>query len=209
MKYKYPSWYNFSHQQKTDLTDVQLEQIKTETEEIAKENKEIRKEAVLQLQSAKSNIENIFGKYSKEAKYITKLIVPSEPNMDFKRYVLDVREEVVKKKKAEEDKINQEKARSEFIERAILFLQKRNLKLGTDFKLEEAIYRANDIAYDEAITKAKEGGQLISFSGDDNCENCNGWDGESRRCSCGNRRVSWTQGWGFSFENPCIYAEAN
>lgn len=208
MKYKTPSWYNLSHQQKLDLTDVKLEQLKLETEEIAKENKEIRKEAILQLQSAKSNIENIFGKNSKETKYINKLMVPFEPNMDFKRYVLDVREEVVKKKKAEEDKVNQEKARTEFIERAILFLQKRNLTLGTDFKLEEAIYRANDIAYDEAIAKAKEGG-FRSFGGDDWCENCKGWDGDSRRCDCGNRRVYWTQGYGFSFENPSIYAQAD
>jgi hypothetical protein len=28
--------------------------------------------------------------------------------------------------------------------------------------------------------------------GDQNCdESCGGWDGESRRCECGNRRVAW------------------
>ena len=209
MKYKYPSWHSLSQQEKLNLTDIQLEQLKKETEEIDKENKEIRKEASAQLQSAKSIIENIFSKNGNAAKYFNKLWIPPEPSSDFKRYVLDVREEFIKKKKAEEDKINQEKAHTELVERAILFLQKRNLNLGTDFKLEEAIFRANDIAYNEAITKAKEGGQLINFSGDDNCENCNGWDGESRRCSCGNRRVSWTQGYGFSFENPYVYAEAD
>jgi hypothetical protein len=33
----------------------------------------------------------------------------------------------------------------------------------------------------------------IDFDGM-NCDeenNCNGWDGESRRCDCGNRRVYW------------------
>jgi len=24
-----------------------------------------------------------------------------------------------------------------------------------------------------------------------NCDSCSGWDGHSRRCDCGNRRVSW------------------
>jgi hypothetical protein len=30
-----------------------------------------------------------------------------------------------------------------------------------------------------------------SFVGDDFCDDCNGWDGSSRRCDCGNRRVCW------------------
>lgn len=29
------------------------------------------------------------------------------------------------------------------------------------------------------------------FDGDDWCEDCRGWDGESGRCDCGNRRVTW------------------
>jgi len=31
----------------------------------------------------------------------------------------------------------------------------------------------------------------ISFHGDDNCEDCPGWDGFSHRCECGNRRMEW------------------
>lgn len=34
---------------------------------------------------------------------------------------------------------------------------------------------------------------------------CSGWDGESRRCSCGNRRVSWV----LSDDNTYVYAEAH
>jgi len=29
---------------------------------------------------------------------------------------------------------------------------------------------------------------------DDDAMECGGWDGESRRCECGNRRVSWETG---------------
>jgi len=43
----------------------------------------------------------------------------------------------------------------------------------------------------EAIAAAKEAaGGLTDFYGQ-NCDDCHGWDGESRRCECGNRRVYW------------------
>jgi hypothetical protein len=47
---------------------------------------------------------------------------------------------------------------------------------------------------EEAIAKgvAANGGQFV---GDENCNDYDGdcdWDGVSRRCECGNRRVYWT-----------------
>ena len=50
-------------------------------------------------------------------------------------------------------------------------------------------------AIDQALAMS---GGLVSFEGQ-NCNDylsegeaeCSGWDGESRRCECGNRRVSW------------------
>jgi len=33
--------------------------------------------------------------------------------------------------------------------------------------------------------------QWIDFDGKDCTRPCRGWDGESRRCDCGNRRVYW------------------
>lgn len=53
----------------------------------------------------------------------------------------------------------------------------------------------NQEELDEAIAKAMQDGPFIEFNGM-NCndwsgEKCLGWDGESRRCDCGNRRVSW------------------
>lgn len=40
----------------------------------------------------------------------------------------------------------------------------------------------------------------INFEGNDDCdETCRGWDGEGRRCECGNRRVGW----------ECILDECN
>lgn len=43
---------------------------------------------------------------------------------------------------------------------------------------------------------------------DDDCNDgipCDGWDGESHRCNCGNRRVSWV----LSDCKTYIYAEAH
>lgn len=34
--------------------------------------------------------------------------------------------------------------------------------------------------------------EWIPFAGDEHCaKGCRGWDGSSRRCDCGNRRVYW------------------
>lgn len=54
---------------------------------------------------------------------------------------------------------------------------------------------------------------FIEFSGDDTCDDtCQGWDMESTRCDCGNRRVRWNiHGYGKESEALTIedvYAEA-
>jgi uncharacterized protein YcfJ len=46
-------------------------------------------------------------------------------------------------------------------------------------------------------------GGFTGFVGDDDCENCRGWNGIDRRCDCGNRRVSWVDD-----DMGGIYAEA-
>lgn len=46
---------------------------------------------------------------------------------------------------------------------------------------------------EEVLAKAKADGWQDEFEGQ-NCNDygdCDGWDGESRRCDCGNRRVYW------------------
>lgn len=51
---------------------------------------------------------------------------------------------------------------------------------------EEALEKANEYAASNGT---------VEFTGDENCNDFNGdccWDGESRRCACGNRRVEWT-----------------
>ena len=44
----------------------------------------------------------------------------------------------------------------------------------------------------------------FDFYGNEGCGDCAGWDGESRRCQCGNRRVYWVYD-GFGQVYPEVY----
>lgn len=62
---------------------------------------------------------------------------------------------------------------------------------------------------EEAIAAGIEEGGVEEFDGK-NCEDtgedgtyCSGWDGVSRRCDCGNRRVGWETG---QYSNGKFYA---
>ena len=86
-----------------------------------------------------------------------------------------------------------------------MWLLARNLTLGTHFTLENAVSTANDIRFEELVAEAQQSDELYSFNGQ-NCDDCSGWDGISRRCDCGNRRVGWDHHG--NFENMRIYGEA-
>lgn len=85
---------------------------------------------------------------------------------------------------------------------AIEFLVKRGVVIPNR---DAAVDLATDIAIEECITESKSHGDMISFDGDEYCEECAGWDGESRRCECGNRRVYWEAGWDVTFKNMYVF----
>ena len=78
----------------------------------------------------------------------------------------------------------------------------------------ELIEKANFTRIEQlAKIKVEQDGEdaCYSFYGK-NCEDCGGWDGISKRCNCGNRRVDWTGDISFLDENDAIsklYAEAD
>ncbi|XAI95815.1 hypothetical protein [Microcystis phage Mae-JY24] len=94
--------------------------------------------------------------------------------------------------------------------RAVAYLVARNLVPGQDFTVGEALARALEIAGDERIRELVSKGGVVPFVGQ-NCDEiddrqCGGWDMQSHRCECGNRRVDWiVEG---TFESPYVYAEA-
>lgn len=101
-----------------------------------------------------------------------------------------------------------DEARIALAVRAVDWLRARGKEPGRDYEAGQAIDVANDLAAEEEQKRLVAGGR-VDFCGSDYCEGCDGWDGESRRCDCGNRRVNWTRHDHHTFETPAVYAEAN
>jgi hypothetical protein len=121
---------------------------------------------------------------------------------------------------AEKEKLEREKAEkekrelesSQYLNEAIKFCLENGLTFsdGSGLTVETAIRMANDIAFNLEVKRREEeiGDGYIGFDGC-NCEDeCAGWSPSDRRCSCGNRRVSWSEGYNSDFRNMYIYAEA-
>jgi len=122
------------------------------------------------------------------------------------RYEKERESKIELEKIQKENEFKQQQARNDLITRAIQFLQKRNIQVGVDYALDMVIDVAYNVAFDEEVEKLKTSGGMFEFSGDDSCEDCAGWNGVDHRCSCGNRRVSWTSDG--DFEHLIVYAEA-
>lgn len=180
------------------------------------ENQIITQEWNRKYREAIANLTEIYGGESRLLKYIRR----EYPHSRMKGYsksaefILSQHRKYIEKKledekKTEEQKIVHEK--EEQICRAIIYCQSKGKVLGVDFHPSYAINIANDLKYDELVSNTlaqmKSFGSYTSFNGNDYCEKCRGWDGESRRCECGNRRVNWA--YDGDFEDMYIYAEAN
>jgi hypothetical protein len=99
-----------------------------------------------------------------------------------------------------------DRAEKELLVKAAVFLTQHGKMAGTDYQPEKAVQAANDVRFNELVAEKVASNSMFDFGGDDYCENCSGWDGEDRRCSCGNRRVSWEcEG---NFTDMYIYAQA-
>jgi hypothetical protein len=121
-------------------------------------------------------------------------------------------DEARKRKEEENEKLQraarEEKEREAVIAEAINWLtDNTDKRLGIDYSVGEAIRVANDVALEQEI-KVLEATRntWYKFDGQNCVDPCAGWDGRSRRCECGNRRVEWVEGLGHSFKHP--HAEA-
>jgi hypothetical protein len=124
------------------------------------------------------------------------------------------RERMVKEKEEKEKleafKKEIEVKQSELLNQAIAYCLENGRTFGDGLSVENAIQVANDIAFQKEVARkeAEIGDGYIGFDGQ-NCEDeCAGWNPNHHRCQCGNRRVSWTEGWSSDFRNMDIYAEA-
>lgn len=150
------------------------------------------------------------GRTRKRYETVTLLSVlaPFIPRNEEYRPYLDIEERWLKEQRESEQEARIEAAAAEYRDKAVKWLLERGKKYGEDFTADTAVSVAEEIAYEEEVARRVAEGGYHGFSGQ-NCDGpCEGWDGESRRCECGNRRVSWTQGDGHRFDEPYIYAEA-
>jgi len=207
MDYVYPSWLKTNANDRLKWTDEDWVKAKAEHLECEEKNRAEYRARLAVKKEMMDMASLAYGNNSLVEKYLKKNDPPR-----WTSYIFDGAYDAWKKAKEEEAKKVKDMETSRAMEtltaEAILYLQSHGKVLGTDFTIGTALNEANHIAFDLAIKDKVKEGVLHSFSGEDNCENCGGWDGVSRRCECGNRRVSWTQGWGFSFKNPDLEAEA-
>lgn len=197
-----------------DITDEQLHDWEQEINEVTEFNNNRMAELRVQLQEIVDKTKALFGENSNEHKYMKNKSLPYKPTYYFNSY----------KRKVEEARRNQEILRrnkeaevnkTKLMEEACVWLAEHGKVLGKDFTLDNAVLTANAIALEKAvearIKHLDENGEWQSFDGW-NCgdlgRDCEGWDGKSNRCDCGNRRVCWCEGWDHSFKNPHANAEA-
>ena len=124
--------------------------------------------------------------------------------------------ELKKRKAAEEEKKQKEIEAHNLIQDAVLWIQAHypDKKIGVDFDIVNAVSYANNLAFYAEVERIRSEMEWHEFAGfncydvSDDGESCAGWDGTSKRCQCGNRRVDWVEGYGHSFKEPYVYAEA-
>lgn len=121
-----------------------------------------------------------------------------------------------RKREEEERKRRREAEAQQLTADAILWIQEHypDRRLGVDFGVVDAVEYANSLAFYKEIENIETKFEWHGFSGQncsdylDDGQECAGWDGKSKRCQCGNRRVDWQQGCMHSFKSPHVVAEA-
>lgn len=208
-RYKLPAEWN-----PLDTSPEEIEQLKSEVVLVNRENEALQHQADLDWKSAIQTATRIFGGSSNVVRYMSNVKVPMHTGSfyphDIDNIIRDAQKKVQELER-EKTRLANEEALKQKQMRAVIWLQEKGLKLGQDFDLDNALFKANDMASDEEIERCKkelkESGAKLSFDGDDSCEDCEGWDGESNRCECGNRRVCW--GADGDFEKPYVYGYAH
>lgn len=130
-----------------------------------------------------------------------------EGTQEFVRMLNDLERDATRRREETTRKATQDAESARKLLAAGAFLSARGKVVGVDYEAHEAIGTANEIAFDEAIAAQKKRGGFISFCGEDECRECEGWDMASGRCHCGVCRVGWEHDG--DFESMAVYAQAN
>lgn len=210
LKFKYPKI-----EVPNDLLSITDEML-ADWEKENKECEEYNEKLILGATEAKKRILSdavfIWGENSNPVRYLRKIPIYT-PSLTF---FDSVKSKVLKAQETEKEKQSIFESRQKLINlkgKAVEYLLSKGKIININFTLENVLSIANTIAHEEEVLRRQrelsESNTFVDFNGSDNCENCKGWDGSSRRCQCGNRRVYWTSDDNADFFlNPHIYAEA-
>jgi hypothetical protein len=190
------------------LMSFDLAAAELEIRQMIEENKKTYNEKCLIARDIEKSISNLHGENSKIYKYVQRNgIIERPPDLESTLRRLHERKEKIEQTKKKQELEEKKKANdAKLLIDAVIYLQSHGKTFGVDFTESDAINTANHIAWDLEIAKIIDNGEFISFSGDDECEGCEGWDGKSYRCQCGNRRVDWE--YDGDFRNPFVYGQA-
>jgi hypothetical protein len=193
--------------------DVWIEEQKKEVAECNEFNKVIGDARAKRVGFIGSEIKALYGEKSKMYRYWKNnhyVEMSRVPDLDATiKNLIERRNKIVEAKAKDERENTKRKEHTELIVKAVIFLQKHGYEPGT-YELDDAVRFADAERFDELVAeRVKEHeteGTYFEFSGQ-NCDDpCQGWDGDSRRCECGNRRVSWSSCG--HFDDMYIYGEA-
>lgn len=209
---KTPTWYNRYTGLERFSSIAELQGLLPEAEQVDRENDALVLEAKSKAIAFLSDAEKLLGKNSSQYQAVCKVVLglnlTAEKFSNLVRYRISTLEAKAKTDNAALEAKRKDEQKIALAVRATAWLAARNQLPGRDFEAARAVDVANERAYEEEVERLTSGASMHSFGGDDSCEGCSGWDGTSRRCACGNRRVSWTRGYSHTFESPEVYAEA-
>ncbi|MCK4665972.1 hypothetical protein KAU33_04440 [Candidatus Dependentiae bacterium] len=195
-----------------EVTPEMLSTWKLEYEECNEANDITKKELHKSREDLLVTAALLFGKDSNVERYLKKQRVFSPSRFDFTAFERKVKN--AKEQRASETReIEKRREKERVTEKAINWLTEHGKTIGVDFTLSGALSLANGMAFENEVAKQiqeiKRTGEFVTFQGDDNCENCKGWDGERNRCECGTRRVGWEKNrFDTFFLFPLIYGQA-
>jgi hypothetical protein len=190
-----------------NFAEANWEEIEAECKLIDSENLALHKEKSQELQNHIKAIESICNLTKAQSKYLNGFYTPViyTREVDTLQRIKSNYEGIIKEKEKQEMLAKQQAYQANLQQNAIIFLLENGKVLGQDFTVENAINSANQFKFEQLIKEKLESSSEFYFNGE-NCDEDCGWDGVSRRCFCGNRRVAWE--YNGNFDNMDIYAEA-
>jgi hypothetical protein len=154
---------------------------------IDQQNAQIYQDIRITYRRILEDTESIFGKDSKQYKYMDKIFIHSPTSaVSVVESFTKQQTEKQKKELALEHAKMLEVAQEEKVQRAVIFLLNKGKTLGTDFFISTAINDATNIVAEDARKEME--GKTVEIQC---CNECSQWTVGEHRCSCGNRRMYW------------------